>query len=77
MNELTVQDELRGYELPEQQEKEIKVVSQSEFDQLSLPTIHFTASSGSKTSKQTWNQSKALATQNKTNNPSLQKSRVQ
>ena len=37
MNELTVQEELRSYELPEQQEKEIKVVSQSEFDQLSLP----------------------------------------
>lgn len=37
MNELTVQEELRSYELPEQQEKEIKVVSQSEFDQLNLP----------------------------------------
>ena len=46
MNELTVQDELRGYELPEQQEKEIKVVSQSEFDQLSLPQSTLQASSG-------------------------------
>ena len=72
MNELTVQDELRGYELPEQQEKEIKVVSQSEFDQLSLPqsTLQLVQV---KDFQANLEPIKALATQNKTNNPSLQK----
>ncbi|HBR81355.1 MAG TPA: ABC transporter permease, partial [Enterococcus sp.] len=62
----------RGYELPEQQEKEIKVVSQSEFDQLSLPqsTLQLVQV---KDFQANLEPIKALATQNKTNNPSLQK----
>ncbi|WP_165037918.1 ABC transporter permease [Enterococcus sp. ZJ1622] len=35
--QLEYQDELRGYELPEQKGKEIKLVSQEEFEQLALP----------------------------------------
>ena len=72
MNELPVQDELRGYGLPEQQEKEIKVVSQSEFNQLSLPqsTLQLIQV---KDFQANLEPIKALVTQNKTNNPSLQK----
>ncbi|WP_142427593.1 ABC transporter permease [Enterococcus durans] len=35
--QLPMQDELRSYELPEQQGKEIKVVQSTEFEQLNLP----------------------------------------
>ncbi|WP_165005748.1 ABC transporter permease [Enterococcus sp. ZJ1668] len=35
--QLEYQDELRGYELPEQKGKEIKLVSQAEFEQMALP----------------------------------------
>ena len=72
MNELTVQEELRSYELPEQQEKEIKVVSQSEFDQLNLPqsTLQLVQV---KDFKANLKPIETLVAQNKMNNPSLQK----
>ncbi len=72
MNELTVQEELRSYELPEQQEKEIKVVSQSEFDQLNLPqsTLQLVQV---KDFQANLKPIETLVAQNKMNNPSLQK----
>lgn len=71
MNEATVQAELRGYELPEQQEKEIKVVSQAVFDQLNLPqsTVQLIQV---KDFQANMAPIKALVEKNKTNNPSLQ-----
>lgn len=71
MNELTVQEELRSYELPEQQERNqgsqsIRIWSTE------LATIHFTASSG-KDFQANLKPIETLVAQNKMNNPSLQK----
>lgn len=71
MNEKDIQDELRSYELPEQQEKEIRVISQSVFDQLNLPqsTLQLVQL---KEFEPNLESVKALAQKNKANNPSLE-----
>lgn len=71
MNEKDIQDELRSYELPEQQEKEIKVIGQSVFDQLNLPqsTLQLVQL---KEFEPNLESVKVLAQKNKANNPSLE-----
>ncbi|KAJ75293.1 FtsX-like permease family protein [Enterococcus faecalis] len=72
MNRKTVQDELRSYELPEQQKKEIKVISQLTFNQLNLPksTLQLVKL---KEFEGNLESLKTLVSKNKKNNPSLQK----
>lgn len=72
MNRKTVQDELRSYELPEQQKKEIKVISQLMFNQLNLPqsTLQLVKL---KEFEGNLESLKTLVSKNKKNNPSLQK----
>jgi putative ABC transport system permease protein len=71
MNDSTVQEELRGYELPEQQKKEIRVVDKTTFDQLSLTssTLQLVQI---KNFQANLEPIQALVTKNKANNPSLQ-----
>ncbi|MBO0482620.1 ABC transporter permease [Candidatus Enterococcus courvalinii] len=70
-NELKFQDSLRDYELPEQQPKEIKLISQAEFAQLNLPETSLQLVQVTDFEKQLSNIEKLVAT-NKTNNPALQ-----
>ncbi|MDA3974761.1 ABC transporter permease [Enterococcus thailandicus] len=69
--ELTLQDSLREYELPEQQPKEIKLVSQEEFSQLNLPETTLQLIQVTDFDKQLSNIEKLVAT-NKENNEALQ-----
>lgn len=69
--ELTLQDSLREYELPEQQPKEIKLVSQKEFSQLNLPETTLQLIQVTDFDKQLSNIEKLVAT-NKENNEALQ-----
>ncbi|MBO0432745.1 ABC transporter permease [Enterococcus sp. DIV0660C] len=70
-NELKFQDSLRDYELPEQQPKEIKLISQAEFAQLNLPETSLQLVQVTDFEKQLSNIERLVAT-NKTNNPALQ-----
>lgn len=69
--ELTLQDSLREYELPEQQPKEIKLISQAEFAQLNLPETSLQLVQVTDFEKQLSNIEKLVAT-NKANNSALQ-----
>ncbi|MEQ7276034.1 ABC transporter permease [Enterococcus thailandicus] len=68
--ELTLQDSLREYELPEQQPKEIKLVSQEEFSQLNLPETTLQLIQVTDFDKQLSNLEKLVA-ENKANNEEL------
>lgn len=70
-NELKFQDSLRDYELPEQQPKEIKLISRAEFAQLNLPETSLQLVQVTDFEKQLSNIERLVAT-NKTNNPALQ-----
>lgn len=69
--ELKFQDSLRDYELPEQQPKEIKLISQAEFAQLNLPETSLQLVQVTDFEKQLSNIEKLVAT-NKANNSALQ-----
>lgn len=68
--ELTLQDNLREYELPEQRPKEIKLVSQEEFSQLNLPETTLQLIQVTDFDKQLSNLEKLVA-ENKANNEEL------
>lgn len=68
--ELTLQDSLREYELPEQQPKEMKLVSQEEFSQLNLPETTLQLIQVTDFDKQLSNLEKLVA-ENKANNEEL------
>ncbi|MFB8539583.1 FtsX-like permease family protein [Enterococcus thailandicus] len=68
--ELTLQDSLREYELPEQQPKEIELVSQEEFSQLNLPETTLQLIQVTDFDKQLSNLEKLVA-ENKANNEEL------